>query len=161
MESKTVIVFVLLIAISAGVVVAVGSIPVTASNGQRTIICTANLDVSGTYNDLVISHTVTNFALAGGGTGCHSKTLLDLVPSSQFNLFPVGLSFSVTLTAADGTTHGPYNVIVKIPVGGAAPSFPFSTESSVAGVPQGIYAATVDCPVQCNSGTTYTTTVNI
>jgi len=102
--------------------VALGSIPTSAySGGQPTIVCTLKLSASGNYNDLVVSHYVSDFGLSGGGSSCHTQTLLDMVPSSQFNLFPVGLTFSVVLTSPDGTTHGPYDIQVKIPAGGAAP----------------------------------------
>ena len=146
----------------AGAVIAIGSIPTVASNGQQTIVCTLKLSASGTYNDLLVSHYVSDFAVTGGGTGCHAQTLLDLVPSSQFNIFPVALTFSVVLTASDGTTHGPYNIVVHVGPGAAAPSYPFSVETSVANVPQGTYTATASCPLACtSSGTTYTTTINV
>ncbi len=162
METKTAAIFGIIAVILAGALIALGTIPTSAYNGgQQTTVCTLKLSASGTYNDLLVSHYVSDFALAGGGTGCHIQTLLDLVPSSEFNIFPVGLTFSVVLTSqTDGSVHGPYNILVNIPAGGAAPSYPFNVETVVANVPQGTYAATVTCPVTCvGSSTTYTTTI--
>ncbi len=165
MEAKTVAIVVAILAAVAGSIVAVGLIPVSASSGGSgggtTIVCTADLTVSGTYNDYVVSHSISNFAFTAGGIGCHQKTLLDLIPSSQLNLFPTSLTFSVTLTAADGTTHGPYLIKVSIPAGAAAPSFSFAGEAQVSSVPQGQYTAFISCPVACNGQTSFSTSVNI
>ena len=165
MEGKTIAIFLIAALIFGGVMVALGSIPTSAySGGQQTIVCTLKLSASGNYNDLLVAHYVSDFAVTGGGTSCHAQTLLDLVPSSQFNLFPVSLTFSVVLTSqSDGSTHGPYNIQAKIPIGGAAPTYPFNVEISVANFVQGTYSATVSCPVSCVSGggTTYTTTINV
>ena len=164
MEGKTIAIFLIAALIFGGVMVALGSIPTSAySGGQPTIVCTLKLSASGNYNDLVVSHYVSDFGLSGGGSSCHTQTLLDMVPSSQFNLFPVGLTFSVVLTSPDGTTHGPYDIQVKIPAGGAAPTYPFNVEISVANFVQGTYSATANCPVSCVSGggTTYMTTINV
>jgi hypothetical protein len=165
MEAKTAAIFGIVLAIVIGAVVALGTIPTSAysGGGSPTIVCTANLTVSGTYEDLLVSHSISGFALTGGGIGCHPQTLLDLVPSSSFNIFPFGLTFSVTLTALGGTTHGPYKIVVNVPAGGAAPSYPFNVGTQVANVPQGQYSATVTCPVACtsSSGNQYTTTINI
>jgi hypothetical protein len=161
MERKTIAIAMLITLIGAGSVVGIGSLPVSASNGKQQIVCTASLTVSGTYNDYIVSHSISNFALTGGGTGCHARTLLDLFPSSQFNLFPTSLIFSVRLTAPDGTTHGPYLVRVSVPPGSAAPSYSFTEQIQIANVPQGQFAALVSCPVQCNSGSSYSTTIDI
>jgi len=164
MEGKTIAIFLIAALIFGGVMVALGSIPTSAySGGQQTTVCTLKLSASGNYNDLVVAHYVSDFAVTGGGTSCHTQTLLDLVPSSQFNLFPVSLTFSVVLTAPDGTAHGPYDIAVKIPIGGAAPTYPFNVEISIANFVQGAYSATVICPVSCtgSGGTTYTTSIAV
>ena len=104
MEGKTIAIFLIAALIFGGVLVGPGSIPTSAySGGQQTIVCTLKLSASGNYNDLVVSHYVSDFAVTGGGTSCHTQTLLDLIPASQFNLFPVSLTFSVVLTSqSDG-----------------------------------------------------------
>ena len=80
MEAKTVAVFGVILLLIAGAVVVLGTIPTSAYSGNPpTIVCTADLTVSGTYTDLIVSHSISNFALTGGGTGCHPQTLLDLV----------------------------------------------------------------------------------
>ena len=100
MEGKTIAIFLIAALIFGGVMVALGSIPTSAfSGGQQTTVCTLKLSASGNYNDLLVAHYVSDFAVTGGGTSCHTQTLLDLVPSSQFNLFPVTLTFSVVLTS--------------------------------------------------------------
>ncbi len=164
MEAKTAAIFGIIAVILAGALIAIGSIPTSAySGGQPTTVCTLKLSASGTYNDLLVEHYVSDFAVTGGGTGCHTQTLLDLVPASQFNLFPVTLTFSVVLTSqSDGSVHGPYDIPVHVGIGAAAPSYPFNVEISVANVPQGTYSAAVQCPVTCvGSSTTYTTTINV
>jgi hypothetical protein len=164
MEGKTIAIFLIAALIFGGVIVVLGTIPTSAySGGQPTIVCTLKLSASGNYNDLLVSHYVSDFGVSGGGTGCHDQTALDLIPASQFNLFPVSLTFSVVLTSqADGSTHGPYDIQVKVPIGGAAPTFPFNVEISVANFVQGTYAATVTCPVTCvGSSTTYNTIMNV
>ena len=164
MEGKTIAIFLIAALIFGGVLVALGSIPTSAySGGQQTIVCTLKLSASGNYNDLLVSHYVSDFAVIGGGTSCHTQTLLDLIPSSQFNLFPVSLTFSVVLTSqTDGSTHGPYDIRVNVGIGVAAPTYPFNVEISVSNFVQGTYSATVTCPVTCvGSSTTYTTTINV
>ncbi len=162
MEAKTAAVFGIIAVVLAGALIALGSIPTSAySGGQPMIVCTADLTVSGTYEDLLISHSISGFALTGGGIGCHPQTLLDLIPPSSFNILPFGLTFSVTLTASDGSVHGPYNIVVNVCSGCAAPSYPFNVETQIANVPQGQYTATVQAPVPVgpNGQTTYTTTI--
>ncbi|MCL4518898.1 MAG: hypothetical protein M1587_06845 [Thaumarchaeota archaeon] len=163
MESRIVVVGVIVM-ILAGVIIALSSVPSSAfTGGQSVTVCTLDLSISGTYTDLIVTHTVSDLALSGGGTGCHAQTLLDLIPGSSLNIFPLGLTFSIVLTAMDGTTHGPYQIQVVIPAGAAAPSYPFNMETSVSNVPEGTYTASVTCPVACTGAgsTSYTTTITV
>ncbi len=147
----------------AGVVLAVGSIPTSAFNGGQTVtICNLNMTVAGVYNDLGISHSISNFEFTAGASSCHTQTLLELLPGpgSGYNFFPFGLTFSIVLTASDDSVHGPYQIQVTVPA--LQISYPFNVGTTVSNFPSGSYDVSVTCPVACTSsgGQIYTTTIN-
>ena len=160
MEGKTATIIGVVVLVLAGAIIALGTIPVSAfGGGQPTVICNLNLNVAGTYNDILVSKWISNFEFTYGASQCHEQTLLDLIPSS-FNLLPFGLTFSVTLTATDGSVHGPVDIVVNIPA--AQVSYPFSVGNTLANVPKGTYVVTVSAPLPLGQGgtQTYTTTIS-
>ncbi|MGI0081381.1 MAG: hypothetical protein ACRECH_17385, partial [Nitrososphaerales archaeon] len=116
MPSK-VIVILLIVVLGAGLLLAFGSIPTNAfTGGKQVTICNLNMAISGTYNDNGISRSVSGLQFTAASTGCHPQTLLELFPGvNGDNLFPFGLTFSVVLTASDGSAHGPYQIEATIP----------------------------------------------
>ena len=162
--ASRIIVIILVVLLGAGLLLAFGSIPTSAFNGgQPVTICNLNMTVAGVYNDYLVSHSISNFEFTAGATGCHQQTLLDLFPASASgdNLFPFGLTFSVVLTASDGSVHGPYQIQATIPAGQI--SYPFNVGTTAANFHSGTYSVSVTCPISCTSsgGQIYTTQISV
>jgi hypothetical protein len=163
-SSRKAVIVVLVLFLIGGVLLALFSIPTSAFNGGRNVVvCNLNLVVSGTYNDNGLAHWITGFAFAAGASGCHNQTLLDTIglPQAQ-NIFPVTISFSVTLTSQqDGSVHGPYQLTYTIPA--LNYQYNFQAKTTVANVPEGTYTASITSSVPLGSGsgpTTYQQTIS-
>lgn len=153
-------------------IASLAAIPTSAVNGGKTItLCNLNLNVTGTYNDNGVSHSITNFNFQAGAMDCHTQTLLDFIPGSslqsivppaQANLFGLTITFEVSLTSTNGgTTHGPYPVQASIPPLNYEYNFAGTYTISCGCVQSGSYSVVVTSSVPFSGGaTSYQTTVS-
>ncbi len=151
MTSK-IAVIILIVVLAAGVLLAVGSLPTSAFNGGQTVtICTLNLTLTGTYNDNGFSRWISSFNVAYSASGCHTQTLLDLVPGSpSYNLFAFSFSFGLTLIDSQGVNHCQCTSGVNVPA--LQTAYGFTSTTQVANVPIGAYTLTVTSPFPFGSG---------
>jgi hypothetical protein len=156
MVSKAIVAGSLILIIGVITVLLLAAIPSSAvTGGSSQVVCNLQMTVSGNYEDLGVAHWIGNFQFQYSVTGCHTQTILDLFPSPTLNIFPFTLTFTATLTDANGVNHcqsqsgGVCSMSAQI--GGLQTSAPFSASTSIANVPVGQYTVLINSPFPINS----------
>ena len=160
LEGKEVAIIGVVLLILAGAIIAIGAIPASAFNGGVTTY-DCSLQITGTYNDALLVHTVDPFSVNFGS--CHTEAALDLVPGLPvpFNLAGFNLKFGISVTDTMGAEHC-VGCTITAGIPPLQTSYGFTTSTVIKGLPAGVYMLTITSPYTLPSGgLTYSTQVTV